>query len=221
MARMKGNRGTRGFQLPPVEVPVTFAGLEPPVGSEPPRKIRWWPALIAGLVLAVIVAGGVLLALRNDRDVSKAEPTEPATPVSATQQTATPSPPSLTATSNASAPATATTGQATPSSTASATPTATRTSSPPPSATATPGGPPLARTRYVVQSGDGCEVIRMKFRFANADFADFQVAMGALSGRSAATRCVVNAGDVLCVPTQNDLARLNALVKDDTCLAGS
>ena len=76
------------------------------------------------------------------------------------------------------------------------------------------------RTRYVVQPGDGCEIIRMKFKFANADFAEFPVAMGALSGRSAANRCVMNTGDVFCIPTQSDLGRLNALTKDEACLAG-
>ena len=217
MARMKGNRGTHGFQLPPVEVPISFGDeqwIAPVVDA--PRHRRWRLVLLVGLAAAILVAsiGGAAWLVSNQNDGPlQAEPTEPVARSSPTPPLSPTAAPTLATTR----PIAATASTAVPP-TVAPTPTATATSTTSP--TPAPVGPPGVRTRYVIQTGDACEVIRQRFQFANRDFENFQVAMGALSGRIAAERCVMRQGQVVCIPTQDDLARLNALVKDENCLAG-
>ena len=146
---------------------MRFAGERPglpmlPPGKPPPRGFPWMKVLlgVAGAIIVLFaVAAGLLFALGGDEDTVPADPTEPSTPSAVS--TATSRPP---ATGAASAVATTV-----PSPTAS--PTATPSPVPPsptptlvplPTATPTPAGPPLVRTRYVVQSGDACEVIRQR-----------------------------------------------------------
>ena len=219
---MKGNRGTHGLQLPPIEVPIRFGGEGGrPRPPEEPGTFPWAKVLLgiaAAIVILLAAAASLLIAFGSDDSTVPADPTEPTTPVSAsataTGAPATPiqTPVAVTVTQPATA---------APTVSPTRTPVQTATLAPSPTATPTPTGPPTVRTRYVVQSGDACEVIRQKFKFANADFEDFQLAMGVLSGRNAGNRCVMRSGDVLCIPTQQDLGRLGALAKDDACLAGS
>jgi hypothetical protein len=215
MARMKGNRGAAGVQLPSVEVPLRFATMPPPPPKAPRRTRRATFFLLgaAAIVLGFSAGLTVWLVERGDSNAT-AEPVEPPTPL--VQPSATPTTP-------ATPPATAT-ASSTPAASPSATPTPTLTPAstvtPTPSPTANPLAPPAVRMRYVVQPGDSCDGLRIKFHFANGDFLDFQTALTGLTGWTAATRCVMHTGDVLCIPSQADLAHPEALKRDDVCLKG-
>ena len=211
---MKGNRGADGVQLPTVEVPLTFGSDAPP--PPPPRRRR--TALVLAGLLAVVVLGlsaalAVWLVERDDSGVT-AEPTEPPTPIVAPSPTTTPA--AVSATGDDRRRDAEIDGHGDSDTDARPSPTV----PPSPTPTTNPLAPPAARVRYVVQSGDSCDGLRQKFQFAGADFLNFQAALGALTGRTAATRCVMNVGEVLCVPAQADLARLDALKRDDACLNG-
>lgn len=207
---MKGNRGPKGRQFPSFRVDP-FDPIDTGQPLRPKDKRR---RFAVGLVLAVLAASGIaaLVAVENRTPEAPAPggaqpaaietPGSPASTPVATAQ-ATPAPATATRTS-------------TPTVAPTPTPTVVPTATPSPA----PSLPPVVRTRYVVKSGDGCEVIRLAFKYATTDFEDFQLAMGRLSGRTPANQCILNQGNVLCLPAQRDLANIAALTRDDACLAG-
>ena len=208
---MKGNRGPRGRQFPSVRVDP-FDPID--TGQPLARRTRLHAWGVVSLVVALLAITGVVAAVFFDRDTASA-PASLATPEATAIQLDTPT---VLATPQQPTPAPSPTTAPTSSPAAAPTPTATGTATP----TAVPAqaGPPTVRTRYIVKTGDGCEPIRIAFKYAIADFEEFQLAMGRLSGRTPANQCVLNQGNVLCLPAQQDLANVAALTRDDKCLAG-
>ncbi len=212
---MKGNRGPQGRQFPSFRVDL-FDPIDTGQPLRPKGKRRRFGV---GLVLAVLAASGIAALVAVENRTAEA-PAAGGAQLAAIETPGSPASTSVATAAAATAQATPAPSTATASSTPTVPPTPTPTAVPTATPSPTPSLPPVVRTRYVVKSGDGCEVIRLAFKYAKADFEDFQLAMGRLSGRTPANQCILNQGNVLCLPAQRDLANIAALTRDDACLAG-
>ncbi len=233
MARMKGNRGVNGERLPgtPFDLPIAGAAgrLAPPREREVAQKRRFAAGrrrtrlmLVVGVLAILAIVGVAILGYLKSQEkdspivrvrVPAGAATAPAAAPDSTSSNTNPSPVDAAATATPA-------NSATTTPTASPSPVATATASPLP-ATATPSGPPSVRVKYTVAAGESCDLIRQKFRFPANTFDDFYLAMGRISGRTPANQCVFSPGDVICIPTANDLAQLGSLVRDTACLLGT
>lgn len=221
---MKGNRGALGERGPDVPVVVKIPDeLNPPARRRPMRLI-----LFAAVSLLIGVGAlGVLFAMARDDEATVALTATVPGPGGRTGPAASPTTPATAATPASTSPSvTATSPTPARTSTATSTPVSNPTPSPSPTATAAnptptpdPNAPPTVRTRYVVASGDACEVIRAKFKFTFDELGAFTQAFARLSGRAPAAACNLFPGDVLCIPTRADLAIATTLTRDDACLA--
>ncbi len=236
MARMKGNRGVNGERLPgtPFDLPIAGAAgrLAPPREREVAQKRRFVAGrrrtrlmLVVGVLAILAIVGVAILGYLKSQEkdspivrdrVPAGAATAPAAAPDSTSSNTNPSPVDAAAAATPATPA----NSATTTPTASPSPVATATASPLP-ATATPAGPPSVRVKYTVAAGESCDLIRQKFRFPANTFEDFYLAMGRISGRTPANQCAFSPGDVICIPTANDLAQLGSLVRDTACLLGT
>ncbi|MGD9933010.1 MAG: hypothetical protein AB7T37_04755 [Dehalococcoidia bacterium] len=225
MYQMKGNRGSSGDAPSNIPIDIDPPAMEVPPPGRPRRGRRWLIASVAG-ALALATAAGVFAfaALRSDDSsmavsaASEATAISAATiePASTTAAALLPSPTSIPATASPVSP-TPTLPAATPtfSLTASSSGVAT-----PASPAASPAAASSGRVRYVIQSGDACDLLRARFGFAPARWEDFIQAMATLSGRPGPDACAFSSGNVVCIPALADVDALAALRRDDACLAG-
>lgn len=237
MARMKGNRGVNGERLPgtPFDLPIAGAAsrLAPPREPEVAQKRRFAAGrrrtrlmLVVGVLAILAIVGVAILGHLKSQEkdspivrdrVPAGAATAPAASPDSTSSNTNPSPVDAAAGAAATPATPANSATSTP---ASPSPVATATASPLP-ATAPPSGPPSVRVKYTVAAGESCDLIRQKFRFPANTFEDFYLAMGRISGRTPANQCAFSPGDVICIPTANDLAQLGSLVRDTACLLGT